>query len=75
MEQDFEKNDAVTNSGRRVQWTGLTEKIPMHPDDFNALRAWISAKRFYETALEKSFTEKRDYTRIVGQYTRKSWMG
>jgi hypothetical protein len=33
-------------------------KIPMHPDDFTALLAWISAKRFQETISGKHFAEK-----------------
>lgn len=56
MEQDSGKNDNVRYSGHVVQWTGLTEKIPMHPDDFNALLAWNTAKRSLETGVEKSFT-------------------
>lgn len=66
MDQDFEKNDSTTYSGQAVQWIGPTEKIPMHPDDFNALLAWITAKRFHETGAEKSFTERPDYAGIIG---------
>jgi hypothetical protein len=66
MEPDFEKNDTIINSGHAVHWTELAEKIPMHPDDFNALLVWISAKRFYETGLEKSCTDRPVFTWIVG---------
>jgi hypothetical protein len=51
MEQ-YSKNDNDWRSGYQDQRTRLTEKIPMHPDDFNALLAWITAKRFHETAVE-----------------------
>jgi hypothetical protein len=61
MKQDSEKNENARHSGHVVQLTGLTEKIPMHPDDFNALLAWITAKRFHETGVEKIFTERPVY--------------
>lgn len=66
MEPDSEKNDNTTHSGYVVQWNGPTEKIPMHPDDFNALLAWITAKRFHETGLEKGFADTPVYHRIIG---------
>jgi hypothetical protein len=66
MEQDFEKNDNSTHSGHAVQWIESMEKIPMHPDDFNALLAWITAKRFHETGAEKNFAERSEYARIIG---------
>jgi len=66
MEQDSGKNDIARHSGHVVQWTGPTEKIPMHPDDFNALLIWITAKRFHETDLEKSFAERTVYSSIIG---------
>ena len=66
MEQDFEKNNNAIHSGHVMQWTGPTEKIPMHPDDFNALLAWITAKRFHETGFGDNFTEMRAYSRIIG---------
>jgi hypothetical protein len=40
-----------------------TEMIPMHPDDFEAHLAWITAKR---SALKDAFSEKSVYYRIVG---------
>jgi hypothetical protein len=52
MKQHAGKNHYARTSGHFVQLTGLTEKNPMHPDDFNALLAWITAKRFHETAVE-----------------------
>jgi hypothetical protein len=66
MEQDSEKNDNARHSGNVVQWNGLTENIPMHPDDFNALLAWITAKRSNETGIEKSFAERPVYSWIIG---------
>jgi hypothetical protein len=66
MERDFEKNDSVTYSGQPVQRIGPTEKIPMHPDDFKALLAWITAKRFHESGTENNFSERSEYARIIG---------
>ena len=43
-----------------------TETVPMHPDDFEALLAWIMAKRFHELVLKKTFHENPLYYRIVG---------
>lgn len=59
MDQDSGKNDNARLSGHVVQWIGQTEKIPMHPDDFNALHAWNTAKRFHETGVEKAFRRDR----------------
>ena len=30
-----------------------TEPVRMHPDDYSALLAWITAKRFHELVSEK----------------------
>lgn len=35
---------------------GIEKKL-MHPDDFAALLAWVTAKRFHELFLEKTFAE------------------
>lgn len=61
MEQDSRKNDNARYSGHVMQLIELTEKIPMHPDDFNALLAWNTAKRFHEKGVEKSFTDRPVY--------------
>lgn len=37
------------------------ERIPMHPDDFAAHRAWVAAKRSHETRQETGFSEKPVY--------------
>ena len=66
MGQNLEKNDNGTYSGHSVQWIGPMEKIPMHPDDFNALLAWITAKRFHESGTENNFSERSEYARIIG---------
>ena len=66
MEQDFEKNIFGSHCQQMKQWTGPNEKIPMHPDDFNALLAWITAKRFHETGDEKSCTERPVYSHFLG---------
>jgi hypothetical protein len=42
------------------------EKKPMHPDDFAALLAWVTAKRFHELVLEKTFAEMPVYYRYPG---------
>ena len=42
------------------------ETVPMHPDDFEAHLAWISAKRFSEMVLKETHAEKTVYYRIVG---------
>jgi hypothetical protein len=34
------------------------EIVPMHPDDFGAHLAWITAKRFSESARREPFAEK-----------------
>jgi hypothetical protein len=31
------------------------EKVPMHPDDFEAHLAWVTAKRFDELVVKKPF--------------------
>jgi len=40
------------------------EKKPMHPDDFKAHLAWVTAKRFHEIVLGKTLTEKPMYYSI-----------
>jgi hypothetical protein len=60
MEQ-YTGNNNDRRSGHKGQRTGMTEKIPMHPDDFNALLAWIRAKRSHETEFEKSLQERPVY--------------
>jgi len=44
----------------------LVEQVPMHPDDFEAHLAWVTAKRFHEQAMGKTFSEKPVYFRILG---------
>ena len=41
------------------------EKKPMHPDDFAAQLAWVTAKRFHELVLEKTFADPV-YYRCIG---------
>jgi hypothetical protein len=52
--------DRMHASGERI------EQEPMHPDDFDAPLAWVTAKRFHEFVLEKPFAEKPVYYRIMG---------
>jgi hypothetical protein len=40
---------------------------PMHPDDFEAHLAWITAKRFQEQVIEKTCAEQPVYYRIIGR--------
>ena len=42
------------------------EKAPMHPDDFEAHLAWITAKRFHELVLKETFAEKPVFYRVIG---------
>ncbi len=60
MEQ-YTKNNNDWRSGHKGQRTEMTEKIPMHPDDFNALLAWIRAKRSHETEFERNLPERSVY--------------
>jgi hypothetical protein len=48
---------------------GGAEREPMHPDDFAAHLAWITAKRFHENGTEKMYNEKPVYFRIAGGQT------
>lgn len=66
MEQILENNENAGQCRPEKPWAGSIEKIPMHPDDFNALHAWITAKRFYETAVEKNFGERPVFSWISG---------
>jgi hypothetical protein len=43
-----------------------SEPEPMHPDDFDAHYAWVTAKRFHELVLKETFAEKPVYYRILG---------
>lgn len=38
----------------------------MHPDDFEALLAWVTAKRFQERLLSETFSERAVYFSILG---------
>jgi hypothetical protein len=42
------------------------ETVPMHPEDFRAQLAWITAKRISEMVLKETPGEKTVYYRIVG---------
>ena len=43
-----------------------SEKVPMDPDDFAALLSWITAKRFHEKGIGKTYREKPVYFGIIG---------
>jgi len=41
-----------------MQKTELSvEKMPMHPDDFRALHAWVTAKRLHEDIIRAAHSE------------------
>jgi len=42
------------------------EKKPMHPDDFKAHLAWVTAKRFHEIVSGRTFAEKPVNYQILG---------
>jgi hypothetical protein len=46
-----------SRSGMQASTEG-NEPQPMHPDDFAAHYAWVTAKRFHEMIMKESFTEK-----------------
>jgi hypothetical protein len=46
---------------------GVHTAIPMHPDDFEAHLAWVTAKRFQERVMKETFAEKPVYYRFIGQ--------
>ena len=54
----------VTTTGEET--ADRAEQVPMHPDDFEAHLAWITAKRFHEHVLKETFAEKPVYYRIIG---------
>jgi len=53
---DIQENQ---NSFNRIQASGESiEKISMHPDDFAAHLAWVTAKRSHENILGKTFADR-----------------
>jgi hypothetical protein len=61
---DNTKTDGKGNN--MVAYRSIPEKTPMHPDDFNGLLAWITAKRFNEKIPEISSAEKYRFLQIMG---------
>jgi hypothetical protein len=49
-----EKRFLTRVSGMQSSWDD-TEKMPIHPDDFEAHLAWVTAKRYHEMAVKKDF--------------------
>lgn len=45
---------------------GHVEKKPMHPDDFAAHLAWVTAKRFHELITKETFMEKPVFCWTIG---------
>jgi hypothetical protein len=62
------KKDASCTGARKTDVPNEPE--PMHPDDFTAHLAWVTAKRFHETGLGQTFAEKPAFYKIIGQPSR-----
>ena len=60
-----EQENQKSLNGKQAFEDGI-EKKPMHPDDFAAHLAWVTAKRFHELVLEKTFAEMPVYYRGIG---------
>ena len=58
------KNQKTLNEKQALE-DGIEKKL-IHPDDFAALLAWVTAKRFHERVLEKTFAEIPVYYRGIG---------
>ena len=57
------KNQKTLNEKQALE-DGIEKKL-IHPDDFAALLAWVTAKRFHELVLEKTFADPV-YYRFIG---------
>ncbi|MDO9325166.1 MAG: hypothetical protein Q7T80_09455 [Methanoregula sp.] len=44
----------------------FSEKKPMHPEDFKAHLAWVTAKQVHEIILKRAFLEKPVCYRSIG---------
>jgi len=60
------KTPVPARAGPDDEMPDMQENIPMHPDDFNALLAWITAKRLGEKTPEISAAEKYRHLLITG---------
>ena len=58
-----EQENQKSLNGKQAFEDGI-EKKPMHPDDFSAHLAWVTAKRFHELVLEKTFADPVYYRGI-----------
>ena len=58
------KNQKTLNEKQALE-DGIEKKL-MHPDDFAALLAWVTAKRFHELVLERTFAEIPVYYQGIG---------
>ncbi len=59
-----ERENQNSYNGKQASGDGV-EKKPMHPDDFAAHLAWVTAKRFHELVLKKTFADPV-YCRFIG---------
>lgn len=60
-----ERKNQKTLNEKQALGDGIEKKL-MHPDDFAALLAWVTAKRFLELVLERTFAEIPVYYRGIG---------
>jgi hypothetical protein len=61
--QERKKQKSIDGMQRFDEFIG---KKPMHPDDFKAHLAWVTAKRFHEIVIESTFAEKPVRYHIIG---------
>jgi hypothetical protein len=59
-----ERENQKTLNEKQALEDGIEKKL-IHPDDFAALLAWVTAKRFHELVLEKTFADPV-YYRCIG---------
>jgi hypothetical protein len=61
------KENETQNPTRGIKISGdNTEIKPMHPEDFRAHLAWVTAKRSQELVRQEMVTEKPVYYRFIG---------
>ncbi len=61
-----EKKKFLTRAPGMQSSRDQTENVPMHPDDFEAYLAWVTAKRFHELVPGKIFRDKPEYYQNIG---------
>jgi len=56
-----EERKIPARSQGKKPFSDKDETVPMHPDDFEAHLAWITAKRFSELVLKETLAKKTVY--------------